>query len=385
MSTTIRPTIACIAADLIPGNLGGAESHIVQAISHLTTSYHIILFVGSNTSITSHLPTSVSVYPVYYPKIPNLHGLFYILCGLPQILFRLLHQPPQLLWAKQSYPQAPLATLLKLILHRPLYITAQNPHLHLEELVIQGSLLSRFHTTLASLLTPLITFSFHHSDTVAAVSYYSTKLAQDLGAKHVIVIPNGINQQLLRPSTSPKYNSWTIITTSSLIPRNGIDTLIQAFSLLNLPNSRLLIAGSGPLRPQLQHQVRHLHLSSKVKFLGRVPNHHIPALLSRCHVYARPSRHEGFGVSFIEAMARRIPIVATPVGGVTDFITHRRTGLLAQVDNPQSIARCLRLLYTSPRLSRQLTATAYQLVKSKYTWNHISIQIHQEFNRLITQ
>jgi len=374
-------TIACICADLLPGHLGGAEHHVVEVIKRLGKHHHLYLFVGPDTSIKHQLPPQVDVIPIYYPKLPNLYGVSFIFFGFWQILWYLLNRPIDLIWAKQSFPQAPLGALIKIMFGKPLYITAQNPMLHQQELVVKGSLFSHLHHQLANLITPIISWSLSRADLVAAVSHYSGELAKNLGATNIHIVPNGVNLSPLPKVAKPK--TFSIISCSSLIDRNGLDTLINAVYLL--PQSlrwQLSIAGSGPEFNHLQAQINRLGISSQVKLLGSVDNHRIPKLLSDSHVFVRPSRREGFGVAFIEAMSFKLPVIATPVGGIVDFITDHHTGLLALPNDATSVARCLKALYKDKVLAKKLASNGYKLVKTKYTWDKISHQIESLWLKL---
>lgn len=382
MAKPRQMTIIGIAADILPGKFGGAESHLFEVCLRLAKKHRILLFVGPDTQIQPSFPKSVKVIPIYYPKIPNLYGLTYIIFGLPQIVFHLRHTPFNVIWAKQSYPQAQVGALTKMIFHKPLYITAQNPQLHLEELVITGKLLQPFRHLLSHFITPLISWSYSKADLIAAVSQYSATLARQYQAKTVIVIPNGINLATFNNFQIAKPSIFTIVTTSSLIPRNGIDTLIQALSMVTQFQWHLNIAGSGPQERVLKNQVRAYKLESHITFLGRVNNHQIPQLLAQSHLFIRPSRYEGFGISFIEAMASKIPVIATPVGGITDFIVHDQTGLLSEPDNPSSLAHQIVRIKANEKLRRKVINNAYNLVKSKYTWNNIAKEVEHQLNLL---
>ena len=290
-----------------------------------------------------------------------------------------------LIWAKQSYPQAPLATLISKITKLPLYITSQNPNLLKEELVMRGTLLKPFQSLFASMLEPLIKWSYRNSSVVAAVSKYSASLAQDFGAKKIIIIPNGINverfKNLKKKEKSKK--EFVIVTTSSLIPRNGIDTLIDAVALLPRSESwKVVIAGDGPERERLRLLIEKHHLQNKVKLVGRIENRKIPELLSSADLFVRPSRHEGFGVSMLEAMAAGVPVIATPVGGIPDFIKQETTGLLVDPEKPEQLAESIGRLMQDNNLYKSLQKYALNLVTKKYNWENITDEVEKAFNSI---
>jgi glycosyltransferase involved in cell wall biosynthesis len=378
--------IACIAADLIPQKLGGAEVHCVEVIKRLSQKHTITLFVGEDTSIQNLFSPNVTVVPVKYPRIPNLIGMSFILFAYPKMYSYLINHKSliDVIWSKQCYPQSVLGARLAKKFSLPHYITAQNPKLLHEELVVKGSLLKPLQSWLATMLDPLIKRAFASANTVAAVSTYSAKAAKEYGAKNVIVIPNGISPSDFKMHKYTPKKTWTLFTASSLIPRNGIDTLIDAVALL--PSSlswKLLIAGDGPLIKNLKLKTKNFKIQSKVKFLGRVANHDIPKLLSESDLFIRPSRHEGFGISFLEAMASGVPVIATPVGGIVDFVTDQKTGLLVPPDNPQAIAGAIVKLTSNKNLYLHLQGHAMDLARKHYNWDNIARQVESEMKQII--
>lgn len=395
-------TIACIAADLNPGALGGAEVAAVETIKRLSRKHHLIVFVGNKTNIRSLLPKNITVIPVYYPRIPSVMGLFYIFFGTPQIAWHLFGVSIDVLWAKQEFPQAIVAALIKKMVRKPLYVTIQNPRMHEEELVLSGPL-----RLLSSLLTPilssLLSWAYRQADVLAAVSTHSARETKKMGGNNVVVIPNGVNinefhvrgsefgirnsefgTRGVEATKKTVGDSFTIVSTSSLIPRNGIDVLIEAVGLL--PKEllwNLVIAGDGPEQANLKSQTSNIKHRNRISFLGRVDNQDIPKLLAQADLFVRPSRKEGFGVSFIEAMAAGVPVIATPVGGIPDFITHKQTGLLVPPDDPQALAEAIESLCADTNLQQLLTTNAFHLIQKNYTWDNIVSQVETTMANLL--
>lgn len=167
-----------------------------------------------------------------------------------------------------------------------------------------------------------------------------------------------------------------IITTSSLIHRNGLDTLITACALLKI-DWELTIAGDGPLHNDLENLAIKLGIINRVKFLGRVSPELVPSLLAASGLFVRPSRAEGFGNSFIEAMAAGIPVIGTPVGGIVDFLTTGETGLLVPVDNPKELALAMEKIYRDKTFTKKIVAQA-QKVAQNYDWDIIAPKVLKE-------
>ena len=95
-------------------------------------------------------------------------------------------------------------------------------------------------------------------------------------------------------------------------------------------------------------------------------------------IFVRASLSEGFGNSFVEAMATKLPVIATPVGGIVDFLEDGQTGLLCKVNNPESVAKQVIKLLESPELKEKIVASASSMVQEKYDWNRIANRMKNE-------
>jgi len=376
--------IAVIAADLLPDRLGGAEVHAVELIRRLAKQGHTFdVFVGDSTEIASTLPVNVTVHPVRYPKIPNLCGISYIVVSPNHIKKVLRGKKVDLLWAKQVFPQGVVAALLAGYLKKPLYMTAQNPLDYEEELVLKGPI--PFKHLWPKALRPLVSFALRKADVVACVSQYSKEQVKKLGARRTVIIPNGVDLKKFnfQRAKFQGKRKILIVSTSSLIPRNGLDTLIEAVALLPKSiNWELVIAGDGPENANLKSQISNLKMEDRIKLVGRVKNSDIPDLLSTADLFVRLSRKEGFGVSFLEAMAAGVPIIATSVGGIPDFVLDGKTGMLVAPDHPYEAAQSMKRVLEDPELRGRLTRNARTLVKNRYNWDTIADEVKEVFRTL---
>lgn len=156
--------ILAVTAGIIPGKLGGAEHHFVEVAKRIAAKAEIL------------------VPKVSYPHPSNFSGLVYILFATPVMIYHAFKYKPDLIWATLDFPQAQVGALVKIFTGIPLYVTSQNPLLGEEELVGFGGKIVKF----------LVAAAFSLADTVAAVSRYSARRAQKLGAKKVVIIANGV-------------------------------------------------------------------------------------------------------------------------------------------------------------------------------------------------
>lgn len=209
----------------------------------------------------------------------------------------------------------------------------------------------------------------------------------------ITIIPNGADTQAFHPAKKnlrvrkelciPKHHK-VIITTGRLTHKNATDDLLRALPLIRKkqPDTTLIVCGVGEQERQLHALTNDLGITDHVRFVGLLPHDKLARLVAQADVFIRPSLSEGFGNSFVEALACGVPIIGTPVGGIPDFLTHDKTGLLCEVRNPQSIARAALRILESPELASRLASDGRALVLSKYTWDVIAEQYADYFRKV---
>lgn len=148
-----------------------------------------------------------------------------------------------------------------------------------------------------------------------------------------------------------------------LRPVKNHSLLLRAAAHLD-PRFHVVLIGEGPLRAELEEAARQLRMESRVHFAGEMMSAH--NLNQFFDVSVLCSLSEGFPNSVIEAMAAAKPIVATPVGGVTDAVTPDVTGILVPVDDPVSLANALRKLEADASLRHRLGQAGREAVRSRF-------------------
>ncbi|MEA1929475.1 MAG: glycosyltransferase family 4 protein [Patescibacteria group bacterium] len=231
---------------------------------------------------------------------------------------------------------------------------------------------------------------FKLPDRIQAISNYLVTWAKAMGATcPMTVIPNGVDLSKFKVQSSKskkeeKRDAKIIITTSRLVKKNGIDDLIR--SLTFLPDDVVLqILGDGPEKAALKALVSKLGLGPRVSFLGLIESSGLARYLGSADAFCRPSRSEGLGNSFLEAMAMGLPTIGTPVGGIPDFLRDGETGWLARVDDPESIAEKAGYILDANNAAqiRSIIVAAQQLVKSEYNWDHLALRFRMVIDSLV--
>lgn len=223
-------------------------------------------------------------------------------------------------------------------------------------------------------LWPLFSRAFTKADIVQAISIFLGQWARRRGfAGPLEIIPNGVDVKKF--SGAPAAHAGAVLITSSrLVHKNAVDEIIRALALL--PEVRLKIAGIGPEENRLRSLARELGVESRVEWLGFVDHAALPALLHAADVFVRPSRTEGMGNSFIEAMAAGVPVVATQEGGLKDFITGEVAWPVPK-DSPEHIAKAVRQILRNPEQARQVVEKAKTLAFEHYDWDLVAKEMRE--------
>jgi glycosyltransferase involved in cell wall biosynthesis len=143
-----------------------------------------------------------------------------------------------------------------------------------------------------------------------------------------------------------------VLTVAHMYPRKNLATLLRAYALLakqGVPFQGWMV-GEGPCRQMWERLRDSLGLQDRVEFLGTIPRRALVDRYRRAGVFCLPSRQEGFGIVFLEAMANAKPIVAARAAAVPETVTDGEVGLLADPDDPEGLARHLAALLTNPEL-----------------------------------
>lgn len=276
-------------------------------------------------------------------------------CGIPAAVFKLF------------YPQVPYILTLQ----------EGDPPEHIERL--------------ARPLWLLFVRAFTTADTVQTISHFLARWATRMGYKGTpVVVPNAVDTVHFSQYVSPeeiagvqeeigkKSGETWLVTTSRLVHKNAVDDVIRA--LAHLPETvHFLVFGIGPDEEKLKKLAQEEGVYERVHFRGQIGHQDMPKYLKACNIFIRPSRSEGMGNSFVEAMAAELPVIATQEGGIADFLfdrvlnpDHEATGWAVAKDSPQEISDAVLDILRDPKETAKVVATAKALAFEKYDWNLIA-------------
>ena len=214
-------------------------------------------------------------------------------------------------------------------------------------------------------------------DRVVSVSEFHRRWALELGicgGDKIMAIPNGIAEPQSRMPALQLRRDWgahnddlVILSTGRLAPEKGLEDLLKAASLLRRMGQRfrVVLAGDGPLRGQLENLARDLAISDQVTFLGYRED--IPDLLAACDLVALPSLREGLSIALLEAMAAGKPIVATSIGSNVTVASQAEMALLVPPCDHQALSEAIIRCGRDPALRMRLGSNARRVFESRYT------------------
>ncbi len=222
------------------------------------------------------------------------------------------------------------------------------------------------------------------SDGIICCSNYMLDHIQHvLGAvkTKIRVIPNGVEASRFNNGRQPQLipagiskDRKTILYVGRIVREKGIFTLLDAFEKLRKQGKdvSLVLVGEGPLKEDLAKEVLRRKLNDRVKLAGFVDEKKLVSLYNSSDVFVLASHYEPFGMVALEAMASRIPVVVSDVGGLSEIVEDGITGVKVPASDPRALAEGILRVLDDPELAEQMTENAYRVVQERYRWDMIA-------------
>ena len=229
---------------------------------------------------------------------------------------------------------------------------------------------------LKKLIMNIIQKNLDAADIICSTSEVMKKQTEKLlkQPKEIFVTPFGIDTNKFTPKKEFSDKVRIIGTVKTLAPKYGISTLIKSFALLLdkvSPNEdlKLVIAGDGPQRKELEQLAKDLNISDRCEFLGRIPHDKVPETLHSFDIYAALSESESFGVAILEASACGLPVVVSDAGGLPEVVEDSVTGIVVPRNDPISAMIAFKRLLSSKKTRETMGISGIERVRKNYTWN----------------
>ena len=184
-------------------------------------------------------------------------------------------------------------------------------------------------------------------------------------------LPRSPSGGLVASLLCPPDRSLRLLAVGRLVPKKGMDVLVEAAGRLRVPFS-LRIVGAGPERERLEAAIRARRLAGRVWLTGPVTHAELPACYAEADVVVVPSvvdpsgDRDGLPNVVLEAMASARPVVASDVAAISTAVAHRQSGLLVPPGDPGALAAALTERAAAPRLRAALSAAARRRVERDF-------------------
>lgn len=189
----------------------------------------------------------------------------------------------------------------------------------------------------------------------------------------------------LRAEWNIPEDAFLFGTVARFVPVKGLSFLLDAFAQFvsgRDDSHYLVLVGDGPERERLEAKVREHGLEALVRFAGFRQD--IPACLHACDGFVHSSLYEGLGYTIIEAMASEVPVVASNVGGVKEFVHHEQTGLLVGPGDIVGLVSAMERISQSPDLRETMVKNALEKVERSFTIEQMAKHILALYRKLLT-
>jgi len=157
------------------------------------------------------------------------------------------------------------------------------------------------------------------------------------------------------------------------------------FILKEFPSAKFIIVG--PDYANYTNKLKRLGEKLKVKhaliITGSVPRETLLAFYSTADAFLMPSPYEGFGLSLLEAMSSKIPVIASSSGGPGDILTHGVNALLLKEASATEISEAVSLILLDEKLRETIVQNAFTLVEKKYTWKGVVNELELVYKQVI--
>ena len=228
---------------------------------------------------------------------------------------------------------------------------------------------------------------WYRADRVIAISRAVARVLIEDGVQpeRITVVHSGVSLELIRQT--PRFgirerlglgpDSRVAANVAALVHHKDHATLIAAAERLHSrhPDLYWVIAGEGPLKDQLQEQVRSLGLAQRVHLLGHVDQPE--RLIADADLFVMSSREEGLGTAVLDAMGLGIPIASTTAGGLPEML-QRGAGLLVAPGDPEALAEAVGRILDDPALARSLLFRARDEVQ-RFTDSRMAEEVRQVY------
>lgn len=308
--------------------------NVLEALNHELPNTPLTIYNKLDKTIPNHLLNSNTSY-IFCGKTPSkLRTLYY---SLNLAIGAIKKNPGLILCGHLNF--APVAYYIHRLTGIPYWIFV-------------------YGTDAWNIKDPIKKNALHSAQKIISISAYTRDrliAEQNLDSNRIFLLPVTFDASRFQIAPKPKkllqkHNLnpeqpiiLTVTRLSSSDGYKGYDKIIQALPKIqqSLPNVHYLIAGQGDDRPRIEELIKNLNLQNYVTLTGFIPDEELPSYYNLCDVFAMPSKGEGFGIVYLEALASGKPTLGGNQDGAIDALCKGELGALIDPDNINEIAQTL--------------------------------------------
>ena len=243
------------------------------------------------------------------------------------------------------------------------------------------------HTNYERMIHETEAWLAHEAWKVVCCSKYMVshiKWAFGLPEDKVVTIPNGVNAHMFTQGFNKREfrskfaspDEKIVLFVGRLVYEKGVHVLISAIPrVLAGVNAKFVIVGDGYIRDSLMGRVRNMGLADKTTFTGFLDEQSLRFLFQCADVCVVPSLYEPFGITALEAMAAKVPVVVSDTGGLTEIVEHDKTGVKVFANSAESLAWGINRILLDPSYAELIKSNAYSRVLETYNWSRIAEKV----------
>jgi glycosyltransferase involved in cell wall biosynthesis len=233
-------------------------------------------------------------------------------------------------------------------------------------------------------LRPLSRFLWKHASAVTVLSKNLQDLARVTQPNlDSVIIGNGVDDQRFPNHPLKDASPVRLISVCRMVPRKGLEYLIDAMDELKNDGVTLELVGSGQDEQRMADLIRSRGLERFIKMSGYVRSERLHAHYNRAHIFVLPSLSESFGQVLIEAMSCGLPVVATAIGGIPETIRDKTNGLLVPPRDPAALVAAVRWLAANPKQRERMGRYNAEQARERYSWPAIATKYETLYYRAV--
>ncbi|MEA2715441.1 MAG: hypothetical protein QOG91_469 [Candidatus Parcubacteria bacterium] len=300
---------------------------------------------------------------------------FFLFMEFVSALYVCLKESPDIIHAHWIVPQGLVASVAAKLANAPMVLSAHGS----DVFIFRRGRLRR-----------LINFATKRAAVVTLNSSANFKALSEIDVRSKkIIIPMGIDTSRFSPAMKNrelkkrlKIKGLFLLAVGRLVELKGFNYLLDAMTAIaaDLPESKLIIIGSGPELGNLKKQAKDLDLEEQVVFLGNIQNSELPEYYASADIFIGPSVEtkdgamEAFGIVFLEALASGAAVISTSSGGISDIVKDCLTGIVVPERDSKAIYQAVKKIIDEPALRARLRENGLRLAGDSYSWDKIGSQ-----------